>query len=408
MKNANRLIAAIAVFLTLISVSFVFAQDWTQWRGTNRDGKVAGFEAPVQWPSEMTQKWNVSVGSGDATPALVDNKLYVFTRQSADEVILCLDATSGKELWQNRYATQSVSGPASSHPGPRSSPTVSDGMIITFGACGMLSCLEKDTGKVVWRHDAFSKGVPQYFTGMSPIVVDNICVAHLGGNDTGELIAFDLTTGKEKWKWTGDGPAYGSPIMLTVEGTKQIVVQAEKNIVSIAVDDGRQLWQVPTSAQRRFYNSATPIVDGHTVIFTGQGQGTRAVTVQKQGNDFTVKELWRNEELGTAYNTPVLKDGLLFGLSDRGRLYCMNAGTGQTAWADENSHPNFGALLDAGSVILALPSDSELISFTPSGKGYEELARIKVSDTPVYAHPVIAGNRIYVKDEATLTMWTIE
>jgi len=86
----------------------------------------------------------------------------------------------------------------------------------------------------------------------------------------------------------------------------------------------------------------------------------------------------------------------------------MNAGTGQKAWADENSHPNFGALLDAGSVILALPSDSELIAFTPSGKEYEELARIKVSDTPVYAHPVIAGNRIYVKDEATLTMWTIE
>jgi len=272
----------------------------------------------------------------------------------------------------------------------------------------MLSCLEKDTGKFVWRHDAFSKGVPQFFTGMSPIAVDNMCVAHLGGSDTGELIAFDLTTGKEKWKWTGDGPAYASPILLTVEGMKQIVVQAEKNIVSIAVDDGRLLWQVPTPPQRRFYNSATPVVDGHTVIFTGQGQGTRAVTVQKQGNDFTVKELWRNEELGTSYNTPVLKDGLLFGLSNRGRLYCMNAGTGQTAWADENSHRNFGALLDAGSVILALPSDSELIVFTPSGKEYEELARIKVSDTPVYAHPVIAGNMIYVKDEATLTMWTIE
>jgi len=149
-------------------------------------------------------------------------------------------------------------------------------------------------------------------------------------------------------------------------------------------------------------------VDGQTVIYTGQGQGTRAVIVQKQGNDFTVKELWSDEELGTAYNTPVLKDGFLFGLSGRGRLYCMNADTGQIAWTDDTSHKNFGALLGAGSVILALPSESELIVFKPSSKEYEELARIKVADTPVYAHPVIAGNRIYLKDNETLTMWTID
>ena len=408
MKNVNRLIAAIAEYVILISVGFVFAQDWPQWRGTNRDGKVAGFEAPAKWPTELTQKWKVTVGTGDATPALVDDKLYVFTRQDADEVTRCLDAGSGDELWQDRYTAQAVTGPARSHPGPRSSPTVSDGKVIILGASGILSCLEKGTGKVVWRQDEFSKAVPQYFTGMSPIIVDKMCVAHLGGKDNGEIIAFDLATGKEKWKWTGDGPAYGSPVLLTVDGTKQIVAQTDKNIVSIAVADGRLLWQVPTPTQRRFFNSATPIMDGQTVIYTGQGLGTRAVMVQKQGNGFNVKELWSNEELGTAYNTPVLKDGLLFGLSNRGRLYCMNAGTGQIVWTDETSHKNFGALLDAGSVILSLSSDSELIVFKPSGKEYEELAQIKVADTPVYAHPVIAGNKIYVKDEETLTMWTIE
>ncbi|MFC1563180.1 PQQ-binding-like beta-propeller repeat protein [candidate division KSB1 bacterium] len=408
MKHANRLIAAIAVYAILINVCAVFAQDWPQWRGTNRDGKVAGFEVPAKWPTELTQKWKVTVGTGDATPALVDDKLYVFTRQDADEVIRCLDAGSGKELWQDRYAAQAVTGPARSHPGPRSSPTVSDGKVFTLGVGGILSCLEIGTGKVVWRKDEFTKAVPQYFTGMSPIIVDKMCVAHLGGKDNGEIIAFDLATGKEKWKWTGDGPAYASPVLLTVEDTKQVVVQTEKNIVSIDVADGGLLWQVPTPLQKRFYNCATPIVDGQTVIYTGQGQGTMAVTVQKQGNSFNVKELWSNEELGTAYNTPVLKDGLLFGLSDRGRLYCMNASTGQIAWTDDTSHKNFGALLNAGSVILALPSESELIAFKPSGKEYGELARIKVADTPVYAHPVIGGNIIYVKDNETLTMWTIE
>ena len=408
MKNKNRIIELV-VCLILISMTTVFAQSWPEWRGSNRDGKVTGFTAPQSWPNELTLNWKVTVGSGDATPAFVDGKLYVFTRQDADEVTLCLDAGSGKELWKDKYAAPSVSGPAArSHPGPRSSPTVTNGKIITLGAGGILSCLEINTGKVVWRKDEFTKAVPQYFTGMSPIVVDGICIAHLGGKGNGAIIAFDLNTGEQKWKWTGDGPAYASPILMTVEGTKQIVEQTEKNIMGIAVADGKLLWQAPTPSQRRFYNSASPIVDGQIVIYTGHGLGTKAVKVEKQGDGFAVKELWSNEELGTAYNTPVLKNGFLFGLSNRGRLYCMNGSTGQITWTDDTSHKNFGSILDVGAVILALPSNSELIAFEDNSKEYKELARIKVADTPVYAHPVIAKNRIYVKDQETLTMWTIE
>ncbi|MFC1553693.1 PQQ-binding-like beta-propeller repeat protein [candidate division KSB1 bacterium] len=408
MKNINRLIPVIAGLLIVFNISLVAAQNWPQWRGVNRDGKVAGFEVPDKWPAELTQKWKVTVGASNATPALVEDKLYVFTRQGAEEVIQCLDAASGEILWKYKYAAQAVSGAARNHPGPRSSPTVSDGKVITLGVGGVLSCLDTGTGDVVWRKDEFTGTVPTYFTGMSPIVTDNKCVAHLGGSDDGAIMAFDLDTGKEIWKHTGEGPSYGSPVLLTVGGTKQIVVQTERNLVSIAAADGKQLWQLPTPPQRRFYTSATPIVDGQTVIYTGHGLGTKAVTVQKQGNDFDVKEIWYNEELGTAYNTPVLIDGFLYGLSNRGRMYCINAGTGQTAWTNDESHRNFCAVLDAGSVILALPSESDMIVLEPNGSEYKEVARLKVADTPVYAHPVISGNRIYIKDEETLTMWIIE
>ena len=104
---------------------------------------------------------------------------------------------------------------------------------------------------------------------------------------------------------------------------------------------------------------------------------------------------WSNPDIAVQFNTPVLKDGFLFGLSKRGRLFCINADTGQTAWADETSHRNFGALLDAGSVILALTSDPDFIVFNPNETKYEEIAQIKVADTPVYTHPVITGNTIY-------------
>jgi outer membrane protein assembly factor BamB len=408
MKNTNRTIAMIAGCVILVGAGCVFAQDWPQWRGPNRDGKVSGFAAPEKWPGKLTQKWKTTVGLGDATPALVGDKLYVFVRQGDDEVAICLNADSGEKLWQDKYAAQAVSGAAGRHPGPRSSPTVVDGKVVTLGVGGILSCLDADTGKVVWRRDELSGVVPKFFTAMSPIIVDGMCIAHLGGQDNGAIIAYDLADGNQKWKWTGDGPAYASPVLMVDEGTKQIVVQTEKDIVSLDVADGKLLWQVPSPPQERFYNSATPIVDGQTVIYTGQGRGTRALKVQKQDDGFVAKELWSNEEMGTGYNTPVLKDGLLFGLSDKGNFFCMNARTGQPAWTDTAKQEKFGAVLDAGSVILALSSGSELIAFKPDDKGYFEVARYKVAETPIYAHPVISGNRVFVKDQESVAMWIVE
>ncbi|HUT61795.1 MAG TPA: PQQ-binding-like beta-propeller repeat protein [Phycisphaerae bacterium] len=410
MKNANRLIGAIVSCVILIGEGQVLAQDWPQWRGPNRDGKVTGFTAPQVWPKALTQKWKVTVGSGDSTPALVGDKLYVFARQGEDEVTLCLDANSGKELWRDKYAAQAVTGAARRHPGPRSSPAVADGKVVTLGVGGILSCLDAATSKVVWRKDEFPKVVPQFFTGMSPIIVDGMAIAHLGGQGNGAIMAFDLATGNQKWKWAGEGPAYASPALMTVEGVKQLVTLAEKSVVGVALADGKLLWQIPFAPQRRAYSAATPIVDGQTVICTGAGRGTKAVKVEKQGDGFATKELWSNTEVATQFNTPVLKDGLLFGLTDRGNLFCVNAKTGKTAWTDktQRGRGGFAAILDAGSVILALPGNSELIAFKPVEKEYTELARIKVADTPTYAHPVIAGKRVFVKDQEALTMWTLE
>jgi len=409
MRNANRWVGAVMSIVILTGATCALAQDWTQWRGANRDAKVTGFSAPAAWPKELAQKWKVTVGAGDATPALVGDKLYVFARQGDDEVTLCLDAATGKELWKDKYAATAVTGAAARHPGPRSSPTVADGKVITLGVGGVLSCLDAATGKVVWRNEEF-KAVPMFFTGMSPIVVDGMCIAHLGGKGAGAIVAFDLATGAQKWKWTGEGPAYGSPVLMTADGTKQIVQQTEKSIVGIATADGKLLWQVATPTQGRFFNSATPIVDGQTVIFTGQGSGTKAVKIEKSGDAFAAKELWSNPDLGTGFNTPVLKDGFLYGFSDKSSLFCMDAKTGKGCWTDapRRGQGNFAAVLDAGACLFALPSNSELVVFKPGDKEFTELAKYKVAETPTYATPVISGKRIFVRDQDAVILWTIE
>jgi outer membrane protein assembly factor BamB len=220
-------------------------------------------------------------------------------------------------------------------------------------------------------------------------------------------VAFDLLSGSPKWKWTGDGPGYASAVLMTVGGTKQIVTLTDKSVVGLAVADGKLLWQIPFEPQGMSYNAATPIVDGQTVIFTGQGRGTKAVKIEKQGDSFAAKELWSNE-LAPQFNSPVLHDGLLFGLTGRGSLFCLDAQTGKTDWTDETNHGRgFCALLDAGSVILALPPSGELIAMKPAAK-FEELAKIKVAETATYAHPVLSGKRLFVKDQDAVTLLTFE
>ena len=410
MGSRNRSRVVLAGCMVLIAAGCVLGQDWPQWRGPNRDGKVTGFTAPQTWPTGLTAKWKTTVGTGCATPALVGDKLYVFARQGEEEVTLCLNAADGKEVWKDKYVAQAVTGAASRHPGPRSSPAVAEGKVVTLGVGGVVSCLDAGSGKVVWRKDPFPKVVPQFFTSTSPIIVDGKAIVHVGGKDNGAIVAFDLASGDEKWKWAAEGPAYASPALMTVDGAKQIVTLSEKSIVGIAVADGKLLWQQPFAPQGRAYNAATPIVDGQTVIYTGAGRGAKAVKIEKQGDTFAAKEIWSNAELAPQFNTPVLKDGLLFGLTDKNSLYCIDAKTGKTAWTDTTARGSsgFGEIVDAGPCLMVLPNNSELIVYKPSGTAYEEVAKIKVAETPTYAYPVLAGNRLFIKDQETVAMLAIQ
>src|SRR5882672_9419417 len=320
MKNVLTVLACI----TSLQATCVFAQDWPQWRGANRDARAADFKAPKTWPKELTQKWKVTVGEGVATPALVGDKLYVFSRQSGAEVTRCLDAASGKELWQEKYDALGATGPASGFSGPRASPTVIDGKVATLGVRGVLSCLNAADGKLLWRKDDHNGAYPRFFAASSPLITDGLCVAQLGGGDKGGLAACELGSGKEKWKWTGDAPAYSSPVVITVDGTKLIVAQTETKMIALSLADGKLVWDTPFAVQGRGYNVATPIVDRQTIIYSGSGRGATAVKLEKKGDAFDSKELWKNTDNSVMFNSPVLKDGLLYGFSAGNDFFCIN------------------------------------------------------------------------------------
>ena len=407
MRNMNRTMTAVAGVLA-VGASCALAQDWPQWRGANRDARASGFTAPKTWPKELTQKWKVPVGLGDATRALVGDKLYVFVRQGEDEVIRCLNAADGKELWQEKYAAQAVSGPAAQHSGPRSSPSVADGKIVTLGVGGVVSCVDAAKGKMLWHKDDFSGTWPRFYTSSSPIIAGGLGIAQLGGESNGGIIAYDLATGDQKWKWTGDGTAYASPVLLTVDGTRMVVALTAKMIVGLGVADGKLLWEAPFPAQGRAYNAATPIVDGQTVIYAGSGRGTKAVKVEKTADGFAAKELWSNPDNAVQFNTPVLKGGQIYGLSQKGTIFCLDAKDGKTLWTTELGGGGYGSVVDAGSVLLALTPEGDLTVFEPSDKEYKKVASYKVSDNKTYAYPVAVGKGLFVKEKDSLTLWTMD
>jgi outer membrane protein assembly factor BamB len=422
MKNANPMVGVLVGCAILLGTNGVRAQDWPQWRGVNRDAKVTGFKAPKAWPKELTQKWKVPVGAGVATPALVGDKLYVFVREEGNEVIRCLDAANGKEVWQDKYEATAPKRPGSGFNnefiGPRSSPTVTDGKVVIYGTSGILTCYDAANGKKLWRKDDFKGSLPRFSTSSSPLVANGMCIAQLGGESKGGIIAYELATGNEKWKWTGDGTAYASPVLLTLGDAKELVAETDKSIVGIGVAEGKLLWQVPFAVQGRGgYNACTPMVDGQTVVFSGSARGTKAVKIEKKDDGLEAKELWSNKENSVQFNTPVLTKDFVFGITANNKLFCLNTKDGKTAWTKDvgggggggrRGPSGYGSIVDAGSVMLALTPSAQLLVFEPSGKEYKELAKYKVAEKETFAYPILSGKRLFVKDRDSLILWTIE
>ncbi|NCB07762.1 MAG: hypothetical protein EOM73_06330 [Bacteroidia bacterium] len=383
------------------------SQNWPGWRGENRDGKVTGFQTPDVWPEQLTRVWQTDVGLGDASPALVDGKLFLNVKQDNDEVALCIDATSGKTIWRTVLnPAPEVTGGARTHPGPRSTPTVANNKVYLIGAGGFLNCLDAKTGSVIWKNEMFTE-VPQFFAAMSPLITDGKCIAHLNGKENGTVVAFNAANGEIIWT-LNEPSTYSSPLLMTVGNEEIIVLQTETDVAGIS-KKGTLLWKIPTPGEQRFYNSTTPIIDSQNVIVCGQGTGTKSLRIEKQGNKYQITENWSNPQFGGSFNTPVLKDGNIYGHEARmGKVYSLNAQTGETNWADTTSHNRFSSTLDLGKVLLSLPATGKIIVFEPNPKRYSQKAEYKIAETEVYAHPLATGDKIFIKEQEILTCWSVK
>ena len=386
------------------------ATDWPQWRGPSRDGAAPAPTDPKAWPEQLTQKWKVDVGLGYATPLVIGNRIYQFARQGEREVMSAIDADSGKILWQTGHAAPFTMHSATTPhgPGPKSTPVYSNGRLYSIGMTGIVTAYDAASGKQLWQKPG-STTVPMYTThAFSPIVDRGLVIFHLGGHNEGALTALDANTGDVKWTWKGDGPGYGSPIVADIGGTRQIITITQGKLVGVDAATGMLLWERPY-AIANFTNSVTPVMFGQTLIVSGNGGPTTALSIAKKGTEWVTETVWENADVPLRMSDAVIAGDVLFGMTTRnsGQYFAVDAKTGKTLWTSEGRQGGHAAIARAGDLLFSLEEDGELVVARNSKTAFEPLHRYKVADSATWTQAAYSGNRVFVKDVSSLSLWTL-
>ena len=384
--------------------------EWSQWRGGQRDG-VTSLAAPASWPDKPKQIWKVPAGIGHSSPVVTGGRIYQLSRIGEQETTTAYDAATGKQVWRDSYdAPYIMSSAATSHgKGPKSTPVVDRGRVYALGISGILSAVDAATGKVAWRYDSkkeFPKTSPEFGASMSPIVDGELVIAHVGGDKNGAIIAFDRTSGAQKWAWKGDGPAYASPIIATFGGSRHLLTQTQSHVVGLSPSDGKLLWQIPFTTDYE-QNIITPVVADALLIYAGLNKPTTAVRLVQEGGAWKPQQVWQNADIPMYMSSPVAAGGVMYGLThrNRGQFFAVDVKTGKTLWTSPPRQGENAALTLASGVVIATTTEGELVVFKQGGTGFELIRKYTVAESPIWAHPGFAAGGILIKDAETLSLW---
>lgn len=399
----------------LISGGFGLAEDWAEYRGNNGNG-VSHEQIAGQWSSEGPKHlWTTATPAGFSSMVVAGGKAFtVIARESSNglaETCVALDAQNGKELWaavtgQAKYSGGGDSGAPgnSGGDGPRSTPAVSGNRVYVYSSRMVLSCLDAETGKMIWKKDIlqdFSGKNIGWESAMSP-VVDARHVYIAGGGPGQAMLAFDKATGAVAWKTGDDQMTHATPVIADILGVRQIVFMMQSGLQALDPESGKALWSFPFT-----YRTATgcsPVVCGDIVFCSaGYDVGGAACQLTRTGTAFEAKELWRikgNAGVADLWSTPVCKDGYLYGMITfkkfgTGPLKCVDLKTGTVKW--EQAGFGAGNVVLAGDVLVALSDDGQVVTVAATPDGYKELGRTKAIQGKCWSTPAVSNGRVYVR-----------
>ena len=334
---------------------------------------------------------------------MVGETLYVFSRRDGDEVLTALDAATGAERWRTGYAAPfTPSKPAAAHgAGPKATPVFHDGKVFTLGISGIVAAFDAATGKLLWRTEAPAE--PPFFSAAASPVADGSLVLTHPGN-YGPLTAFDSETGQVKWTAGKDG-FFQAPLIVDLDSVRQVVTVTQGSVSGISLPDGRLLWEFPYPGGS---GGTMPVAYGRSIILSALDKGTTCIRPARQDGRWVVSQVWHTTEVSMYISNPVIAGDTLVGLSRRasGQLFSIDARSGTVLWLGPPREAENIAFSKAGDLLFMLKDSAELL--IARGTPQAVLQRYTVADTPTWAQPVISGNRIFVKDAGSLTLWTVD
>jgi outer membrane protein assembly factor BamB len=281
-------------------------------------------------------------------------------------------------------------------------------MLFTLGISGILSAFDAQSGTLKWQKKfdgKFPEASPPFGASMSPLVAGNLLIAHVGGHQGGALTAFEIQTGNEKWSLVGEGPSYSSPIIVEINGVKQIVAQAHRKIISVDLINGKLLWSIPfvTPCDQ---NIVTPLVAGDLLIFSSLDTGTFAVRVQKNHEGWSTDKIWDIDEVSMYMSSPLYMDGKIIGMSHRkqGEFFAIDAKSGSIVWTSPPKMAENAAFLANEKSILVLKDDGEIQILDGHAQKFESIKTYKVSNSSTWAHPVPVAAGLLIKNDDSLIL----
>lgn len=388
-----------AVMLSILnSRVHVSGDDWPCWRGIHQDGIARESNLLKTWPDSGPQElWRVPLGEGFSGISVVNGKAYTMYAEGKDEFVVCLDTQDGSTVWKTPSG-ESVENQYGN--GPRSTPTIDAGHVYTHGSTGSLLCLDAETGDKVWGFNTlerFNGKNLDYGLSASPVVVDDMLIVVVGAPDGKSLVALNKTTGDLLWGSLNDQGGYATPLLLEVDGLRQLAVLTGEAIVGVAFKDGQELWRHPWKTSEDA-NVATPIFhDGKLFVSSGYGTGCALFELSAENGKASANQLWASKRMKNYFSSSVLYEGHLYGFNNN-RLACMEFETGDALWQERGF--NRGSLLIADDLMFILGERGTLALAQPSADDYQELASVKgIIEPKTWTIPTIANGKIYLRNE---------
>ena len=407
MKNINiKILITLAILVTSLSIE-AFAQtggNWPQWRGANRDGISKETGLLKQWPADGPPlAWKTSgAGGGYSSFAISKGRLYTMGLRGDKEYVIAFDVATGKQVWATPHggAFRNDRGD-----GPRGTPTIDGDNIYSLGGDGDLSSIEARTGRLNWTMNVLKKfGGSNIVWGISesPLVIGEKLLVNAGGPGA-SIVALNKKDGSLIWKSQSDRAGYSSAIPVQVGNTTQVVFFTHTRGLGLDLKDGKLLWEYPRAANN-VANAATPVVRGNRVFISSDyGNGGGLVEI---GADGKAQEVYFTKDMRNHHSSSILIGDHLYGFSG-GILTSMRFDTGEVAWKDRSVGK--GSIVFADGNLYALSENGVVGLVEVSPAGYKEKGRFRIpqDSLPTWAHPVVAGGRLYLRDQDTIYAYDV-